>query len=260
MEPNSPIELSELTAALSAIARQFEIFAVEEGLAARAKDAKLLVSSVKPGSIDIGLLPDLVGTMGPLLAPLVPLAKVVGFATKLKGLIDAFRTKPLTSSVTVKDCEDVGAIVGTIANHGGSQTLNVHNGDVYNQVLVVNGADALEIAANAARAKAELQYPDSDGRQRVAMVWSGLDKVKARQRGLRSPDKAVIEEIDPKARPVFFEDAFAYLKQEMLEGEDNPYRLIYFVDVEISRVEGRVASYRVTGFHGTTERDGGEEP
>jgi hypothetical protein len=257
LEPDAPIELGELTGALAAIAHQFEVFAIEEGLAARAKDARLLVSSVRPGSIDIGLLPDLAATMGPLLVQMTPIAShVLSFATKLKGLIDAFRKKDVgTADITVRDCEDVAAIMAPIANHGGSQSVRVHNGDVYQTVIAVSTSEAQQIGANAALLKAALQFPDAETHQRVSMVWAGLDTDNARLRGQRNPDKGLIEEIDPKPRPVFFEDQFAYLKKEMLEDEENPYRKIYFVDVSVSRVEGRVASYRIVGFHGTDERE-----
>lgn len=255
IEPDTPIELSELTGALGAIAHQFEIFALEEGLAARAKDARLLVSSVRPGSIDIGLLPD-TATMAGMLAPLVPLGRVVGFAEKLKKLIDAFRKKEARpEGITVRDCEDVAAIVGTVANHGGTQNFNVHNGDVYQTVLSIGGSEAQRIAGNAALFKAQMQFPAADIRQRVAMIWSGLDTDRARQKGVRNPDKGLIEEIDPKPRPVFFQDEFMYLKQEMLAAEENPYLKVYFVDVSVSRVDGRVVSYRIVGFHGTADRD-----
>ena len=259
MEPGSPIDVIEFTAALAAIAHQFEVFAVENKLAARPKDVTLLVSSVRPGSIDIGLLPDLAASVGPLLAQLsahlTPI-HVLEFATKLKGLIDAFRERDSApAGVSVKDCDDVAAIVGPIANHGGTQIVNVHNGNIYNQVVYLDAQSARKIGRNAARAKAELQHPASDIRQRVAMVWAGMDTDKPRSKGHRNPDKGIIEDIDARPRPVFFEDKFSYLKADMLEGEENPYRLIYFVDVSVSRVEGKIASYRIVGFHGTAERD-----
>ena len=253
LEPDTPLELGDLTATLSAIARQFEAYALEEGLASRGSDAKLLVSSVRPGSIDIGLLPD-VGTYGTLLAPFIPLKHAAAFALKLKALLDKFRNRD-AAGITVRDCDDAGAIVNGIAKAGGSQTFNIIQGDVYAPVLVLTASEAREITHNSALKKAELQFPNADTRQRVAMIWDGLDRAGARKAGKRSPDKGLIEEIDGKPRPVFFEDEFSYLKGEMLDGEENPYRKIYFVDVIVSHVGGRVASYKIIGFHGTDERD-----
>lgn len=253
LEPDVPLELHDLTATLGAIAHQFEQYALEAGITAKGKDAKLLVSSVSPGSIDIGLLPD-IGTYGTLLAPFIPLKHAAAFALKIKALLDKFREKH-ADGISVRDCDDAGAIVNGIAKAGGSQTFNIIQGDVYAPVLVVGATEAKAISRNAALRKSELQFPNADLRQRVAMTWDGLDRAGARKDGKRSPDKGLIEEIDAKPRPVFFEDEFSYLKDEMLVGEENPYRKIYFVDVLVSRVHGKVASYKIVGFHGTDDQD-----
>src|ERR1700730_11312641 len=107
LEPQEPIRVSELTAALGSLARQYEGFAVQTGLIARAADAKLLVSSVAPGSIDISLLPDwetttaVVGT--PLFIPLIDKFEVLKkFAEHIKALIDYFSGETTKSEITVK--------------------------------------------------------------------------------------------------------------------------------------------------------------
>src|SRR5690349_22789822 len=70
LEPREFMEVSELTAALGALSRQYQSFAVENRLAKKASDARLLVSSVSPGSIDISLFPDLTAYLAapPMLA------------------------------------------------------------------------------------------------------------------------------------------------------------------------------------------------
>jgi hypothetical protein len=59
LEPSEPIEVGELTAALGALSRQYLSFVVSTRLAEKSSDARLLVSSVSQGSIDISMLPDL---------------------------------------------------------------------------------------------------------------------------------------------------------------------------------------------------------
>lgn len=252
LEPETPIELSVMLRCLGAIGHQFEVFAAAEGLTS-SKDAKLLVSSVKPGSIDIGLLPDL-STLGTLVAPvMVYSAPVLKFATALKGLIDKFKKKPEPVGITIKDCSDVANIVAPSAQSGGTQTIHIYNAPVYQPVVHVTQEDAKIIQANALEMKALLEAEALEVVQRTPMILYGMDADAARTAGARSPDKAIIEEIDPKHRPVFFEDEFAGLKSEMLAGHDNPYKRIYFVDVKVSRVAGRVVSYRIIGFHGSEE-------
>jgi hypothetical protein len=112
MEPREPIEVKELTDALGSLARQYQDFAVENNLAAKTSDARLLVSSVSPGSIDINFVPDLVfaaAQAGPLLAPLIDQVDlIVKFGGYLKSLLDFFKKeeKALTEAISVKDCDD----------------------------------------------------------------------------------------------------------------------------------------------------------
>lgn len=134
LEPGEHIEVSELTGALAALARQYQTFAVENQLAKKPSDARLLVSSVAPGSIDISLYPDLVAYLAalPMLAPLIDKADLIAkFGKTLKSLFELFTKKKESEAgdaITIKDCDDAINIVKPIANHGGTQTFNVING------------------------------------------------------------------------------------------------------------------------------------
>lgn len=252
LEPENPIELPDLLRCLGAINHQFEVFATAEGLSS-ARDAKLLVSSVKPGSIDIGLLPDIT-TLGTLVAPvMVYSAPVLKFLTALKGLLDKFKSKTPADSVTIRDCSDAIAIAAPIAKSGGSQTFNSFNGEFYKPVFVLDQGASRDLIANAYATKALLEGEASEMRQRVPLVWHGLDTDQARSGGKRNPDKAVIEELDEKPRPVFFEDEFIGLKKTMIDNHDNPYKKVFFVDVHVSRVAGKIVSYRIVGHHGEAD-------
>ncbi len=254
IEPKTPIELPDLLRCLAAINHQFEVFVVREGLAP-ASDAKLLVSSVKPGSIDIGLLPDIT-TLGTMIAPvLVYSPPVLKFLTSLKSLIDKFRTKPDSSAVSVKDCSDVIAITKPIASSGGSQTFNSYTGDVYMPVFHISAADAKDILGIASEVKAEIEGEAVERHQRVPLIWHGLDKDDARSGGKRSPDKGIIEELDVKPKSVFFEDAFIGIKRTMVDDHINPYQKVFFVDVAVSRIAGKIVSYRIVGYHGEEDLD-----
>jgi hypothetical protein len=257
LEPQEPIEISELSHALGSLARQYQEFAVEHRLAQKASDARLLVSNVKPGSIDISLLPEWTGVVlsGPLLAPLIDKYQLVSkFAEHIKKLIGLF-SDGKESAVSVKDCDDAINIVQPIAKHGGTQTFNViHDNRTFN-ILTTDTREARRVIEQATRRKGQLQAPEEkpEKRQRVSMTWNRLDRDKAKTEG-RSPDRGTIEEIDPKPRAVLFTDELSYLKNEMIADEENPYQQVYFVDVEISRAAGgKVTAYRVVGYHGKDE-------
>ena len=113
---------------------------------------------------------------------------------------------------------------------------------------------ARRVVSEASARKALVQQSGLEVRQRVPLVWSRLDRDKSKSDG-RTPDKAVIEEIDAKSKPVFFTDEMAFLKKQMIADEDNPYQMVYFVDVEVSQAGGKVASYRVVAYHGKDDLD-----
>lgn len=256
VEPAQPVEIHELTAALGSLARQYQSFAMQEGLSEDAKEAKLYVSSLQPGSIDILLSPDwevvitTTAAAGPLLAPLMDKVELLQkFAARIKKLIALFAEKKDSSTVTVSDCNDATNIVNPIAQRGGTQTFNVIHGDVVMPVLVIDAREARQIVENANRNKTAIQSPAAEKRQRVSMIWSRLDREEAKT-GKRSPDRGLIEEIDPAPRTILFTDELGYLKAEMIADEENPLQKVYFVDVEVTRTQGRVNSYRIVGYHG----------
>lgn len=254
LEPSEFMEVSELTAALGALSRQYQSFAVENKLAKKASDARLLVSSVSPGSIDISLFPDLTAYLAaaPMLALIEKAELVAKFGKKIKGLLEFFAKGKEGESehVSIKDCDDAVNIAKPVANHGGTQTFNTVNGGVTVNIYRLNQPEASKIIEAAINQKALLQGSDAEVRQRVPMMWKRLDRDDTKPQAKSTPDRALIEEIDPKPHAVFFTDDMASLKAQMIGDEDNPYQTIYFVDVSVSRIAGKVVSYRVMGYHG----------
>jgi hypothetical protein len=168
MEPQEPIEIFELTGALGAIARQYQSYALENELASKSSEARLLVSSVSPGSIDINFVPDFVYTIsaaGPLLAPLIDKYELIEkFGKRLKSLLDLFSKKEVPENVSIRDCDDVISINKPIANHGGVQNFNIVQGDIKVTLLTVTAAEAIKLIETAAQHKHLLQNPDGEMR------------------------------------------------------------------------------------------------
>jgi hypothetical protein len=235
-------------------------------LAKKPSDARLLVSSVAPGSIDISLYPDLVAYLAalPMLAPLFDKAELIGkFGKTLKSLFELFKKKKTDSElggdVSIKDCDDAINIVKPIANHGGTQTFNVINGGITFNILTMNASQASKIMEVALQRKALVQNSDAETRQRVPMVWKRLDRDATSPEAKSSPDRALIEEIDTKSRPVFFTDEMSFLKKQMIGDEENPYQSVYFVDVSISRVSG-IYAFKVDAVGARTDLVFNEPP
>lgn len=257
LEPNRPIEISELTNALGSLSRQYQAFAVQQGLATKQVDARLLVSNVAPGSIDINLIPDwhtVIATAVPLVPAIHDRAElVIKFAKRIKAVLDFFleEKKPVGVPVTIKDCDDAKNIVTPIAQNGGQQTIYVTHNDNRQIIMQTTAEEARKIFDSASECKARLSSVTEDKKQCVALVWKQLARDVARTAEKSSPDRGIIYEIDKNPHPVFFTDDTAYLKREMIDDEENPYKKVFFVDVDISRVPGGgVGNYRITAFHG----------
>lgn len=262
IDPDEPLELSELTCALAALSHQYQIFATAEGLAGRATDAKLLIPSVSHGSIDINLVPDfhaIAATIGPLMPQILGQAELIEkFTKRIKWLLDLFSREERAGGeqTTVRDCDDAINLVNPIAQHGGHQTFNIHNGPTTSVVIQIDAKAAKEIARIASNKKALLTEKTPDKRQRVSMIWAQLARDAAKTDGATSPDKAVIADLDRSSRPVFFTDETSSLKKEMIDDEENPYKKVFFVDVEVSRLpSGRIGNYKITGYHGKEDKD-----
>ena len=71
--------------------------------------------------------------------------------------------------------------------------------------------------------------------------WCGsaLDRDATSPEAKTSPDRALIEEIDPKPRAVFFTDEMSAIKKQMIDDEVNPYRLFRGRQCFAHRGQGR---------------------
>ena len=255
LEPSGPIEVAELTRSLGALASWFGSFVESNPLLGKGASAKLLVSNVSPGSIDLSLIPDFPTLYG-LLAPAYdPIKFMIEFGSLIKETIKSFSgdaAQAVANQATVTDCQNVANFAAPIANHGGTQSVTVIVGDVYNQILNMDSKEASRLVAASNKTRQILlgtQPPER--RKAVTLEWIQLNRDSGRTDGKTSPDRAIIADIDPKAHPVFFTDDTLFLKERMIGDDENPYQKIYFVDAEVSyNSEGKVTLYRVAAFHG----------
>ena len=260
LEPQGAIEVYELTLALNSLSRQYNKFVSSQNVFTHSGDARLLISSVSNGSINIDFIPDLHTAIG-VITPIVSTVEVLEkFTEQLNKVLGFFKRHDDGEAeegkeerdISVQDCDDAINIVRPIAEHGGSQVFNVYNGPVIIKNITLSGAETRTITEGASRQKAKLQFPNAERKQRVSMVWKRIDRSSAQTQG-SSQDKGIIEEIDPRAKAILFTDELSYLKKQMVDDEDNPMQKVYFVDVEVSRSGSKITAYRITGFHGTDD-------
>ena len=257
MDPNCPIEVTELVKALNSISRQYHEIAASSELEAE-RNSRLLVRSISHGSIVIDFVTDYlphITTIAGLAGVLHQFEIVDKLGERLKWLVEKFRTRPKKShlaDISVTDCDDAINFLQPIANNGGSQTVTIVKNNIETAIFVTSSDQARAFSNNAKMIRSELVGSISETKQRVPLIWKQIHKDAIKSAGT-SPDKGVIEEIDQKVHPILFADDMASLKRQMVSDDDNPLQKIYFVDVEVSRVQGKVVSYRVVGYHGKEE-------
>ena len=129
----------------------------------------------------------------------------------------------------------------SVVEAGGKQTINHVNiqGD-FQPVYTLDAKAAHQVMGNAADTKAILQHPAAERLNSQAMVWKTFDKSHARTEGQRSPDKGIIDEIDPSPKAILLGDDEAGMKVDILASDENPMQMIYFVDVEVVRVQQKI--------------------
>ena len=168
----------------ASLARQYDVFSHRHESIAGIGAARSLIDSVGSGSIDISFVPDL-SSAAILAMPLISDVRVVSeFAGHLRWLFEKFQGAEKSDS-NRKDCDDAINIVKPTANHGGTQTFNVYNGPVLQQIVAIDVSDARRITEEAVREKARLQSMEAGRRERVSMVWKRLDRDRANQRDRR---------------------------------------------------------------------------
>lgn len=258
IEPKTPIELQDMLASLATIGKRFDSYARHELDDRFVDNPKLFVSSIKPGSIDISLVPDLLD-IGKAAAGAVAavgvndaVEAVKNFGEGIKKLLQLF-SKPVSAQeaedISIKDCDDAVNIVKPIASAGGVQNFNVNN-VAGNQIFIfqLNSSDASKVVENALTHKATLLLPEVEVKRSVALVWQKIDKSLAKTDGAISPDKGRIEEIDRAAKSILFHENMASVKLEIMA--DPLMQMVYYVDVEIVRIDDKIKAYRVVGYHG----------
>ena len=238
-----PIELIDFTSSLLAVGEQYRSFIRRQGGQWADDDYRLYVKEVRTGSIIAEMISH--AAQGQMLAPFVPF--VVQFTHYLsdcfdflKGVKDAKDIKELFSGATKKDYQQVSQIIEPVAKDGGSQINFVANDGgtiIFNAPLSSIEANAVQ---NGLRRQIDAIPETITGVHRdQVLYWYQVRADLATKPG----DKAIIERFS--RRPVRVRFNSDEVKQAMLDREDNPFRKIYVVDVDVTVLSEKPVLYKV---------------
>jgi hypothetical protein len=249
LENTAPIELLDLTASLMAVGEQFKRFVREQGSDLAEEDIRLFIKEVRSGSVIAELVS--LGQQFNLLTP--DTAWVVQFAEYLASMYQFFKGHdPLEDQVPLdkKDYDQLSQIIEPAAKDSGAQ-LNIvaSTGAMVHVNLSIGSTEANAIQNRIRRTMDRIPETLSGIHYDQVLYWYQVRDDSADKPG----DRAVIPKIYPKPVKVRFADEA--VKIEMIDRPENPFRLYYIIDVDVTEINGKPVLYKILHVKDTIDRD-----
>lgn len=239
IENKSPVELIDFTRSLLALGDEFR--RQVEGRAENF-EGKLYVKELRQGSLVAELM-----VLAPAVGAGLEAANLTGdFVSHLRATIDWLRgrgDKP--ALVEPKTVSNVSTFLEPVAKDVGSVCSVVVNGDVSAPITItINNTEANAVQNRSQRFLDSMREPETKTHTKVIMGWA----VVKNESGLPSTgEKAIIDKLSDRPVKVIFDNRD--LREEMLQGQANPLREAFVVDVEAQTVRGKLVAYKVLQLH-----------
>lgn len=240
-----PIELTDLTAALSAFGEQFKRFVTEhDGVD---PETRLFVHEIRPGSViaelvELGKLANDLYEARDYIAPFVP---------ALGDIMDAvLHLKPEAKKLDRQTLRNTANIVAPVATDTGAQlTVTDNRNGTINQIVIVTPPQAAAIGYNVQHLL-NSQLPDEERFANEPLVLFQLRDAPPGKSG----DFGIIDRFSPRHHKLTF--ASEAVKAAMLHESGHPFEQIFWVDGVVKTAGGKVAGYMVVSLLDTTPREG----
>ncbi|MDO5705473.1 MAG: hypothetical protein Q4G49_10445 [Paracoccus sp. (in: a-proteobacteria)] len=252
---SEPIDLLDFTASLTGIAREHEAQVRASTPQVSVDETRLLIVDVRKGSIILELLP--------VLAPFVSTAEVtntaVAFVENMRAAVTQLsqpggRIQNATTT-QLKNLNDTVRLVADDAKGELSIAARYKSGDVI-QEIVIDKKDAQVIEANVTAQRKEIEAKGSAQYERVLMRLhqSSADGLKLDK---RTSEKGIVERIDITPRTLIYasDRAGERIKNEILNGDGNPFQKGFIVDLDVETVGGKPRVYRILDVHEVIDLD-----
>ena len=249
---SQPVDVSDFTKTMSAFGTLFSNFAQKNGKSKEEANAKLYVSKIIEGSIDIHL----VELASLAVIPFVENSNLIlDFAKHIKSIYDYFvLSKGDEPELNVPELKGVHDMVSIPANdRNGLMTVQVINDNAGN--VIFEGCTFNHIEGNGIQ-----NQSDNALKERKALSNEGdiyrkqlMTINQVRKDGADRGNKGVIDAIsDRKLGLVFDSDT---LEDDILRSAQNPMLKGYIVDVIVQTVQGKPAAYKIMALHDVIDLD-----
>jgi hypothetical protein len=112
----------------------------------------------------------------------------------------------------------------------------------------------MDKALEAPSPSAKEEEHDSAIRSEVMLFLEQANRGPGKEKG-RTGDRGMVPDISENVVPVYFRKSIQGLKERMLQGEENPFSMVFVVDVHAIRVGGEVKGYTVTEIRDSFPRE-----
>ena len=249
---SQPVDVSDFTKTMSAFGTLFSNFAQKNGKSKEEANAKLYVSKIIEGSIDIHL----VELASLAVIPFVENSNLIlDFAKHIKSIYDYFvLSKGDEPELNVPELKGVHDMVSIPANdRNGLMTVHViidYAGNVFFEGCTFNHIEGNGIQNQSDNALKERKALSNEGdiyRKQLMTIYQ------VRKDGADRGNKGVIDAIsDRKLGLVFDSDT---LEDDILRSAQNPMLKGYIVDVIVQTVQGKPAAYKIMALHDVIDLD-----
>lgn len=266
LDPGQPIELEELSTSFAALARMYERHYRKDD----SRDApKLYVTRLETGSVIMEIAPYAV-IMGGL--SLMDNGLIVTeFTSRVWRTIRYYSGGSDTTKIerpTKEDAQDIREFTKPLLGKGGASLGLRHakfeKGTGDKKTIIEYSFDETELnraAANIDEALGSLSKPEQEEHGKihseVMLFLEQANRGPGKEKG-RTGDKGVIPDISQKPLPVYFRQSVQGLKEVMLRGQENPFSMVFVVDVHASVMGGEPQAYTVTAIHDSFPRENDE--
>lgn len=264
LDPGQPIELEDLAGSFAALARMYE-----RHHRSKSDDApRLFVTRLETGSIVAEIVPLglLMGGIAVMDGGLV----VTDFANRVWRGITYFARGKTDTKIEAPSKEDAAdlkeftkPLLGKTGASLGIKQARYEKTDGSKKTVVEYKFDEAELnkaavnmdkALEASDAAPKSEDPDSKIHAEVMLFLEQANRGPGKEKG-RTGDRGMVPDVSENIVPVYFRQGIQGLKEKMLQGEENPFSMVFVVDVHATRVAGDVKAYTVTEIHDSFPRE-----
>lgn len=244
-----PVELVDLGQSFEALGELYSEFVHSKGYEPTAGNARLYLIDLRSGSI-VATLKGLLDQASFLVDHLDVLA---GFLANVNDLIKFFTVQQSSKEVTITRSEalQLSKIVEPVAKDGVAQIVFEVKGNtapvtVNNIIVTSERANAIQ---NNVRRFLGPTVPENGIFEKEVLYLQQMRGDAKSSIG----DRGIIEKFSMKPVKLYF--MTPAVKAAILDQQENPFKMAYVVDGQVSTVKGEPALYKVTQVHDAIERE-----